>query len=248
MRGRIEAVLDWAKVSGLRSGDNPARWRGHLDVLLPKRSDVRKVRNQPAIPYGDIPPFMMRLRERTSVSAKALTFLTLTATRTGAVIGAKWPEFDLTEKVWTVPPRRGTKIRDGKPRRVPLSDAAVDILKSLPRERDNDHAFIGGNAGCGLSEMAMLQVMKDLAPGFVPHGLRSSFRDWAAECTSYENIIAEAALFHVVGDKVERAYRRGDLFEKRRRLMRDWARYCMTEPKAEKADTVVPLRGRKKVP
>lgn len=245
IRGRIEAVLDWAKVSGFRTGDNPARWRGHLDVLLPKRSDVRAVKNQPSLPYADVPAFMQKLCERTSVSAKALAFLTLTAMRSGAVIGAEWSEFDLVNKVWTVPPRPGTKIRDGKPRRVPLSDPEIAILESLPREQDNNYVFIGGNVGFGLSEAAMLEVMKDVAPGYVPHGLRSSFRDWASECTAYESIVPEAQLFHVVADKVERAYRRGDLFEKRRGLMRDWARFCMTTPETLKISKIIALRHRR---
>jgi integrase len=229
VRGRIESVLDWAKVRGFRQGENPARWHGHLDHLLPKRSKVARVKHHPALPYVDIPAFMAELRGREGNSARALEFTALTAARTGAVIGATWPEIDLAAKVWTVPPSRtGTKItgEELKSRRVPLSERALAILKSLPREEGNPHVFIGAKSGKPLTNMAMLELMRGIRPGYVPHGLRSSFKDWCSETTNYPNEVSEAALWHAVADKVEAAYRRGELFEKRRRLMADWARYC----------------------
>lgn len=237
VRGRIEQVLDWATAREYRRGDNPARWRGHMDKLLPARSKVRAIKHHSALPYSELPAFMSDLRQREGISARALELLILTALRTGEVISAIWDEIDLTEKVWTVPPAR---MKAGREHRVPLSDRAVEILKSLPREDENPHVFIGGRKGKPLSNMAMLELMKHIRLGFVPHGFRSTFRDWAAERTSYPNHVAEMALAHVVGDKVEAAYRRGDLFDKRRRLMADWARYC--GQKAKVAGEVVPLR------
>ena len=243
VRGRIESILDWAKVRGFRQGENPARWHGHLDQVLPERSKVAQVRHHPALPYPDIPAFMAELRAREGTSARALEFTVLTAARAGAVIGATDDEIDLDAKVWTVPPgRAGTKIvgEKLKPRRVPLSDRAVEILRSVPREEGNPHIFIGAKAGKPLSDMAMLQLMRAMRPGYVPHGFRSSFKDWCSETTNYPNEVSEAALWHVVADKVEASYRRGDLFEKRRRLMVEWSKYC-AKPVANK-DNVVRLR------
>ena len=243
LRGRIERILDWARVRGHRSGENPARLAGHLDHLLPKRSKVARVKHHPALPYADIPAFVGELRAREGISVRALEFTTLTAARTGATIGARWDEIDFSAKVWTVPPERaGTKImsEEPKPRRVPLSDRALEILTALPREEGNPHIFIGGNAGQPLSNMAMLELMRDMRPGYVPHGLRSSFKDWCSEETNYPNEVSEAALWHAVADKVEAAYRRGDLFEKRRRLMAEWANYCGS--RASERGSVVPLK------
>jgi integrase len=227
VRGRIETILDWAKTHGYRQGDNPARWKGHLDNVLPKRSKVKRVRHHPALPYADVPDLVADLRDIEGITARALEFTILTAGRTGAVIGALLPEVDLDAKIWTVPPDRGgTKIDGDEPRRVPLSDRAIEILKELPRQDGNPHVFTGAKPGKALSNMAMLKMMRDLRPGYVPHGFRSTFKDWCSETTSYPNEVSEAALWHVVADKVEAAYRRGDLFEKRRRLMADWAAYC----------------------
>jgi integrase len=245
VRGRIESVLDWAKVNGFRQGENPARWKGHLEFVLPKRSKVRRVKHHPALPYDEIPAFMAELREREGQSARALEFLVLTAARTEATIGALLSEVDFDEKLWTVPPdRAGTKMMedDPRPRRVPLSDRAIKILKALPRENGNPYLFIGGNVGKPLSNMAMLELMRDMRPGFVPHGLRSTFKDWCAETTNYPNEVSEAALWHAVADKVEAAYRRGDLFEKRRRLMAEWSKYC-TGQGATKRGSVVQIRA-----
>jgi integrase len=229
VRGRIETILDWAKTHSYRQGDNPARWKGHLDNVLPKRSKVKRVRHHPALPYPDVPDFVAELRKVDGITARAIEFTILTAARTGAVIGAIWDEMDLDAKVWAVDPERGgTKIDgdDPKPRRVPLSDRAVEILKALPREKGNPHVFVGQKRGNALSNMAMLEMMREMRPAYVPHGFRSTFKDWCSETTSYPNEVSEAALWHVVADKVEAAYRRGDLFEKRRQLMADWAKYC----------------------
>jgi integrase len=229
VRGRIESVLDWAKARGYREGENPARWRGHLDKLLPNRRKVRRVRNDPAMPSAQLPAFMAELRGRSCVSARALEFAILTAARTGEVIGARWPEIDLQAGVWTVP---ATRMKAGKEHRVPLSARAVELLSALPHE--GEFVFMGGRAGKPLSNMAMLELMRGMkpGPGYVPHGFRSTFRDWAAECTSHPSEVVEMALAHAIESKVEAAYRRGDLFEKRRQLLDDWARYCGAVPRA----------------
>jgi integrase len=230
VRGRIEKVLGWATVRGFRSGDNPARWRGHLQELFAAKSKVRPVEHHAALPYTDVPAFMADLRARNSLSARALEFTALTAVRTGETIGATWDEIDFAAKAWTIPAAR---MKAAKPHRVPLSDRAAEILAALPRE--GEHIF-------PLSNMAMLELLRGMRPGTTVHGFRSSFRDWAAERTSYPNHVAEAALAHTINDKVEKAYRRGDLFEKRRRLMADWAAWC-ARPAAH-AGEVVSLRER----
>lgn len=237
VRGRMEAILDWATVHSFRRGENPARWRGHLDKILPKRSKVRKVQHHRALPYSEVGAFMVRLRKQEGVAPRALEFTILTCARTGEAIGAKWPEIDLGQKLWIVP---GARMKGGRDHRVPLSDRAVAVLKALPREKDSDWVFIGGRATRPLSNMAMLEVMRGMAVDAVPHGFRSSFRDWAAEQTNFPHEVAEMALAHVVGDKVEAAYRRGDLFEKRRRLAAAWAAYC-ARPSLLSAD-VVPIK------
>ena len=214
VRGRIEKVLGWATVRGFRSGDNPARWRGHLQELFAAKSKVRAVEHHAAVPFTDVPAFAVELRARNSLSARALEFTILTAMRTGETIGAKWDEIDFAAKTWTIPAAR---MKAGKAHKVPLSARALEILAALPRE--GEHIF-------PLSNMAMLELLRGMRKGTTVHGFRSSFRDWAAERTSYPNHVAEAALAHAIGDKVEKAYRRGDLFEKRRRLMGDWASWC----------------------
>jgi integrase len=226
VRGRIERVLDWAKVRGFRQGENPARWRGHLDALLPARGKVRKVTHHAALPYDQIGAFMAALRTREAVAARALEFMILTAARTGEVLGAGWEEINLQGRVWTVPPDR---MKAGREHRVPLSWDAVALLK---KERGSAEGLVfpGERRGKPLSNMAMLMVLRRMGrTDLTAHGFRSTFRDWAAECTSFPREVAEAALAHVVGDKVEAAYRRGDLFEKRRRLMDAWATYCFNE-------------------
>ena len=237
VRGRIESVLDWATVRGYRTGTNPARWRGHLGEVLPAPSQITKIEHHPALPYADLPEFMSALSEREGVAARALEFTILTAARTGEAIGAQWSEIDVDAKVWTVPAGR---MKASKEHRVPLSDRAVEILQALPREKGNPFVFIGPRAN-GLSNMAMASVLKRMErTDITVHGFRSSFRDWAAERTNYANHVVEQALAHVIGNKVEAAYRRGDLFDRRQRLMDDWARFCTTETKD--AD-VVPLKA-----
>lgn len=230
VRGRIESVLDYAAARRYRSGDNPARWRGHLDQLLPKRSKVQRVEHHAALPYAELGDFMTALREMEGTSARALEFAILTAARTGEVIAATWPEFDLQAKLWTVP---GERMKAGREHRVPLSERALSILRALPREDKNPFVFIGPRAGRGLSNMALLATLRRMERGdLTSHGFRSTFRDWCAEMTGTPHEVAEMALAHVVGDKVEAAYRRGDLFEKRRRLMSEWAAFCARKPSA----------------
>jgi integrase len=236
LRGRIEAVLDWAKSRGLRSGENPAHWKGHLDNLLPSRSKVAKVVHHPALPYEDLSEFMTLLRAQESVSARALEFAILTAARTGEIIGAHRSEIDERTKVWTVP---ADKMKGGREHRVPLSRRALEIVQGLPVE--GAYLFPGGRARGHLSNMAMLKLLERMKrDDLTVHGFRSTFRDWAAERTNFPGDVAEAALAHVVGDKVEAAYRRGDLFEKRRRLMDAWSEFA-TKPAAA---VVVQLRSR----
>jgi integrase len=222
LRGRIECVLDWASARKYRAGDNPARWRGHLDKLLAAKAK-HSVRHHPALAYKDLPAFMTELRWREGLSARALEFVVLTAARTGEAIGATWDEIDLGERVWRVP---GSRMKGGRPHTVPLSGRALAILEGLPRIQGCPFLFPGLKPGSSLSNMAMLELMRDMRPGFVPHGFRSTFRDWAAECTAHPAWVAEAALAHVVADRVEAAYRRGELLEKRRGLMADWAIFC----------------------
>jgi integrase len=226
VRGRIESILDWAKVSGYRNGDNPARWRGHLDKILPKKSKVKRVRHHPAMPYKDVPAYMVALRSNGSISARALEYTILPAVRTGDTIGGKWSEFDQEQAVWTIPAARMKGELDVREddHRVPLSSPALDLLTNL--DRPNGFIFPGANEGKPLSNMAMLNLLKGTHPDLTVHGFRSSFRDWAAEETDYPNHVVEMALAHEIGDEVEAAYRRGELLEKRRKLMADWAAFC----------------------
>jgi integrase len=232
LRGRIEAVLDWATVRGYRKGENPARWRGHLDKLLPARSKVRKVEHHPALPYDGLADFVATLRSQEGIASRALEFLILTAARTGEVIGARWDEVDLEEKTWIVP---AVRMKAGREHRVPLSAATVTVLEQMREIRESEFVFPGGKKGKPLSNMAMLAVLKRMDRSeLTAHGFRSSFRDWAAERTNFPHEVAEMALAHTVGDKVEAAYRRGDLLQKRRQIMDAWARFCESKrPQAE---------------
>jgi integrase len=224
VRGRIESVLDWARVHGYRTGENPARWKGNLDLLLPARSKVRRVKHHAALPYVEIGEFMDSLRARSDGAARALEFIILTAARTGEALGATWNEIDFKNRTWTVPAGR---VKAGKEHRVPLNGAALKILETLHKLRVGDFVFAGAKPGRPLSEMATLMLLRRMGRGDITaHGFRSSFRDWAAECTSFAREVMEMALAHTIGSAVEAAYRRGDLFEKRRRLMEDWATYC----------------------
>jgi integrase len=223
IRGRIESVLSWAKARGYRSGENPAQWKGHLDNLLPAKSKVARVKHHAALPYDETSLFVKALREQSGTPARALEFLILTAARTGEVIGARWGEMDLMEKIWTVP---ATRMKGGREHRVPLSREALAILNKSTRGEPNDYVFRGRNGG-SLSSMALLMLLRRMNYGHLTaHGFRSTFRDWTAERTNVQREVAEAALAHVVGDKVEAAYRRGDLFEKRRGLMAQWANFA----------------------
>lgn len=222
VRRRLEWVLDWATVRGYRSGDNPARWRGHLDQVLPARAELRDTKHHASLPYLEAPKFMTDLATREGIGARALEFTILTAARTGEVVGAKWEEIDLSAKTWTVPKDR---MKAGREHRVPLSSAALSLLEALPREAE--FVFPGGRKGAPMSNMAMTTVLRRMERRDITvHGFRSTFRDWAAETTGYPNHVVEMALAHVIANKVEAAYRRGDLFDKRRELMADWARYC----------------------
>lgn len=238
VRSRIEAVLGWATVQGFRQGDNPARWRGHLDKVLPSPSKVKKVRHHPALPLDAFPAFMHALRAMDSVSARAVEFTALTAARTGEVIGARWSEIDMRDAVWTVPADRMKAKRE---HRVPLSKTAMRILRALKEDASGDWVFPGGKKDKPLSNAAMLELLKGMdyrdkeGERITTHGLRSSFRDWCAEHTEHPSEVAEMALAHTIDSKVEAAYRRGDLFEKRRALMADWETFCAKTPKGAKS-------------
>jgi integrase len=227
VRGRIESVLDWATARGHRKVENPARWKGHLDNLLPARSKVRRVEHHAALPYPEIADFMAKLRQRGGTAAPALEFAILTAARTGETIGAGWDEIDLEAKVWTVPAAR---MKAGREHRVPLSGAALKILERMAATRHGDFVFPGGRAGRPLSNMAFLTTLRRMGHrGLTAHGFRSTFSDWCAEQTNFPSEVREMALAHAVGDKVEAAYRRGDLFQKRRALAEAWAQFCARE-------------------
>jgi integrase len=230
LRGRIERVLDAAKARGLRAGDNPARWRGHLDQLLAKRQRLTRGHHA-AMPYAELSAFISDLRTRQARAALALEFAILTAARSGEVLGARWAEFDLDRAVWTIP---AVRMKAGREHRVPLSKGALKIINTMDAVRHGDFVFYGQKPEKPLSPMALEMVLRRTTIASVTvHGFRSAFRDWAAECTNFPNEVCEAALAHAVANKVEAAYRRGDLFEKRRKLMDAWALYCLT-PKAAK--------------
>jgi integrase len=231
VRGRIEAILDWAKVRGYRDGENPARWRGHLQQLLPARSKVRRVEHHAALPYREIGAFMTELRAQEGVAARAFEFAILTAARTGEVIGARWDEINMAERLWTIPPER---MKGGREHRVPLSNTAIAIIEQMAAIRQSDFVFPGAQPGRSFSNMALLMTLRRMGRGdLTAHGFRSTFRDWAAERTNFPAEVAEMALAHAVGDKVEAAYRRGDLFEKRQRLAEAWAGCCEASPQSE---------------
>jgi integrase len=230
VRGRIERVLDAAKAQGLRSGENPARWRGHLDQLLPKRQRLTRGHHA-AMPYTEVRAFMSDLQLRQATAARALELAILTAARSGEILGATWKEFDLHRAVWTVPAERMKAARE---HRVPLSPRAVQIVTSLQEGRVGELVFPGQKLGKALSGMALKMVLRRMKiENATIHGFRSTFRDWAADCTNFSNEVCEAALAHVIENKAEAAYRRGDLFDKRRKLMDAWASYC-TSPASSK--------------
>jgi integrase len=239
VRGRIESVLDWATVRGYRVGDNPARWRGHLAEVLPAPGKIQKTNHHAALPYVELPAFMGELREREGIAARALEFTILTAARSGEVMSARWSEIDLKGKVWVLPPER---MKAGREHKVPLSDTALALLRSLPREDGNEHVFIGTKTSGGLSHMAMNTTLRRMKRADITvHGMRSTFMDWAHERTAFPKPVIDMALAHTIGDQVEAAYRRGDLFDKRKRLMAEWARYCESKP-VEAGGEVVALQ------
>jgi integrase len=238
LRGRIENVLDSAKAQGYRDGmDNPARWKGHLKSVLPARQRLTRGHHA-ALPYDDLPALLTALRAKQATAALALELCILTATRSGEILNATWTEFDLAKGVWTIP---AIRMKAGQEHRVPLTARALDILQSLHKQKleHNPHVFIGNGQGKPLSNMAMTMLLKRMGHTEITvHGFRSTFRDWASEQTSFPHEVCEMALAHTIGNKAEAAYRRGDLFEKRRKLMDAWAAFC--EPQA--SDKVVPLR------
>ncbi|MGE8175410.1 tyrosine-type recombinase/integrase [Pseudomonas fluorescens] len=230
VRNRMEMVLDAAKVRGLRVGENPARWRGHLDKLLPARSKVKSVVHHPALPWVEMPAFMKEIAKHDDLSYKAMQLTILTACRTSEVLGATWDELDLEKKVWKIPPQR---MKAAKEHRVPLSQAALDLINGLGRLKGNAHLFPGAREGKPLSNMSMLMSLRRMnRTDLTMHGFRSTFRDWAAESTQYPREVCELALAHSRQDKVEAAYFRGDLFEKRQAMMSDWAVF-VTQPSGE---------------
>ena len=238
VRGRIEAVLDWATARGFRKGDNPARWRGHLDHLLPARAKLQKVEHYPALPYPDIGTFMQELRAQPGIAARALEFAILTAARTGEVLGARWDEIDLNCAVWMI---FGDRMKGGRDHRVPLGAAAMALLNGVGPVRKGTHIFPGTSRGM-LHGMIFQRLLRRMGrANITPHGFRSTFRDWAAECTNFPSEVVEMALAHAVGSKVEAAYRRGDLFEKRRRLMDAWAEFCARSATDE--HNIIPMRS-----
>jgi integrase len=224
LRQRIETVLDWAKARKLRTGDNPASLKGGLGQLLPKASKIAKVRHQPALPYQQVHAFVQELRAKRGISPKALEFLILTATRSGEVLGAKWDEIDLTGNVWTIPAER---MKAGREHRVPLSARAVTIIKEMLAGKQCEFVFPDPSGKRGMSSGSLLAVIKGMPDyaAYVPHGFRSTFRDWAAETTNFANETLELALAHSIRDKAEAAYRRQDQLEKRVKLMEQWAGY-----------------------
>jgi integrase len=257
VRGRVEVILDWAKVNGHRGGDNPARWRGHLDHLLPARRKVRKGGHHPALPYAQIPEFVAELRRQEGLAAKCLEFTILTAARSGESRGIPWEgEIDITSKLWTVP---GHRIKGERKHEVPMTAPALAVIEYMRSVRQNDYVFPGDKPDEPLSDMALTETIRRMNQArekagkppwvdpneggreVVPHGFRSSFRDWAGEITNFPDSVAEAALAHAKGDKVEAAYQRGTMLQRRRKLMDAWARYCNTP--AAVADNIVPMQA-----
>ncbi len=239
LRTRLENILSMATVGGFRSGDNPARWTGHLKNLLPSHAKMRETQSHAALPYRELPGFMAALRAQGGGASAALQFIILTAARQQEALGATWAEIDLEAKLWTVPANR---MKGGREHIVPLSDAAVAILASLYREDGNPYVFVGAKAGANLSNHLPRKLLKQIGGADVTmHGFRSSFRDWCGDHTEFPREVAEAALAHAVGDATEQAYRRGTALEKRRALMQAWAAYCSSTP--DETGRVVPFKA-----
>src|ERR1035437_590197 len=239
VRSRIELVLNWAKIHGYRDGEDPARWKGHLENVLAKPSKVTKVKHHPAMPYAELPGFMRELQHKTAVGARALEWTILAACRSDEALGAEWSEIDIDKRVWIIPAPRMKADAD---HRVPLTDRMAEILKSQPR--DGKFVFPGQSGAKKISGASMWHLLRSIrSSSETVHGFRSSFRDWAAEQTAYPSDVIEMALAHTIANKVEAAYRRGDLFEKRRRLMADWASYCASSSRDPAVVNVVAMRG-----
>jgi integrase len=225
VRERIERILSWAAIRGYREGENPARWKGHLEEMLPEPAKVKKVKHHPALPFREVGDFCATVRAQNGMAARALEFTILTACRTGEVLGAMWTEIDMINKVWTIPAER---MKAARPHRVPLVPATLEMLEGQ-KGLDTILVFPGPKQGRPLSDMAMLTLLRRMdRDDITVHGFRSTFRDWAAEKTDYPREVPEMALAHTVGSAVENAYRRSDLFEKRRQMMQDWAVFCAT--------------------
>jgi integrase len=222
IRGRIETILDAAKVSKLREGENPARWKGNLVHLLPKRKKLQRGHHK-ALPYAEMPEFIKVLRKKKGIASKALEFTTLTAARSGEVREAVWPEIDFNKKIWTVP---AEKMKAEREHRVPLCSRAIEILNEMKEISTSDLIFPGEKSGKTMSDMTLSAVLRRMKIDATVHGMRSSFRDWVGDETDHPSEVGEAALAHAIGDETEEAYRRGDALEKRRKLMDDWANYC----------------------
>jgi integrase len=244
VRGRIESIIDWGITMGYRSAANPARWKGHLEHLLAQPSKVARRTRQPALPYADMPAFMQALRKQHNTSARALEFLILTGVRSGEVRNATWSEFDLDKAVWTIPAER---MKGGREHRVPLSEQALRLVRAQQEVSFCSFVFPSPNRprdpeadGAALSDMALTAVMRRMAltQKAVPHGFRSTFRDWVSETTTHSNEVAEMALAHSIRNRVEAAYRRGDLFGKRRQLMQEWADFVLRQ---QPSPNVVPI-------
>ena len=238
VRQRIEKVLDWATVRKFRTGSNPARWKGHLDTLLPKPTKLKKVQHRPALPYVEVGQFMSELRQKDSLSAKALELLILTATRPNETFAAKWDEFDLDDKHWVIPAER---MKASKEHEIPLSVRAVELINSIPRVSGSDYVFPGTKLDKPMSTAAGMKVLKSMRPGFHQHGFRSTFRDWAAEQTSFQRLVIEHALAHQLKDNAEAAYHRSSMLPKRVKLMQAWTDYCAVIPST--SDNVSPIRS-----
>ncbi|GJL74549.1 integrase arm-type DNA-binding domain-containing protein [Nitrosomonas sp.] len=238
LRARLENILDWATTRGYRVGDNPARWKGHLENLLPKPSKIKKIQHHAALPYSQMNVFIQALRQHESISALALEFLVLTAARTNEVIAATWDEINMSEQVWIIP---ASRMKANREHRVPLSNRCIEILNKPLLMRQSDFIFPGGKANKGLSNAAMDKLLQvTMGYACTVHGFRSSFRDWASEHTNYPNEICEMALAHVIKDKTEAAYRRGDMLKKRRCMMNEWQKFCDTVINVNAA--IVPIR------
>lgn len=240
VRGRIQNVLDWAKVAKYRSGENPAAWKGNLDKLLLKPTELKTVEHHAALPYVEIGAFMAELRGRDAPAARALEFSILTATRSNECRGALWAEFDMKNRIWTIP---GERMKAKKTHEVPLTDEMIALLEALPREEGNALVFIGDAKSGGMSENALLNVLDRMGrKGLTQHGFRSTFREWAGETTAHPREVIEHALAHQLKDKAEASYQRGSLLPKRRVLMADWSKFCaIVQPKD--GENVVPMRG-----